>query len=93
MPFSGEVIRKRNYKRNIDGTVAFIGNIGVGTKFKRSAAGVLTFTGDITSLYNKRVLNGVIKFSGSVTRVINGIPVKTFKMAAMRMLQLLSTNK
>ncbi len=75
MPFSGEVTRKRNYKRNLFGEVTFTGNVGVGKAIKRSIGGVITFTGDITTLAAQRLLEGVIRFSGSVTRIKNGVPI------------------
>lgn len=77
MPFSGEVTRKRNYKRRPAGEVTFTGNVGTGSFRSRSVGGVITFVGNITSLAYQRLLEGSISFSGSVTRIINGIPVSS----------------
>jgi len=77
MPFSGEVTKKRMFKRSSSGEFSFTGSIGTGLNLKRSISGVLSFTGDLTSLYAKRVLNGILSFRGLVTRVKNGVPVGT----------------
>ncbi len=67
MPFSGEVTRKRSYKRTIDGSVTFTGGAGVGTLLKRAVGGILTFTGNAgAGKALKRAVGGVVTFTGNI---------------------------
>ena len=75
MAFVGVVTRKRMYKRSPSGLLTFTGSVGTGTSLKRSIGGIVAFVGDITSLASQRLLEGALRFSGVVTRVINGTPV------------------
>ena len=75
MPFAGAVTRQRSFNRAIGGELTFSGAIGEGKSLKRAIGGILSFSGDVASLASRKLVEGVISFSGVVTRIKNGIPV------------------
>jgi hypothetical protein len=83
LSFAGGVSLKRRYKRSAEGLVTFVGNIGEGARFKRSIDGALTFIGNMSSLASQKLVEGILRFSGKVTRVVNGIPIKIGGIASI----------
>ena len=91
MPFAGAVTRQRTFNRGISGVITFSGAIGDNASLKRAIGGVLSFAGNILSFHTLRSMDGVLTFSGAVTKIKNGVGGAVF--GAMRLLQMLSTNR
>ena len=73
MPFAGAVTRQRTFNRGISGVITFSGAIGDNASLKRAIGGVLSFAGNILSFHTLRSMDGVLTFSGAVTKIKNGL--------------------